>query len=44
MTIYRMVNRGDLSCYCFGRVKRFRRDDIEEFLKACRVPALKGVG
>lgn len=25
-------------------VKRFRRDDIEEFLKACRVLALKGVG
>ena len=44
MTIYRMVNRGDLPCYCIGRVKRFRRDDIEEFLKACRVPALKGVG
>ena len=41
MTIYRMVNRGDLPCYCIGRIKRFRLDDIEKFLKTCRVPASK---
>jgi excisionase family DNA binding protein len=44
MTIYRMINRGDLPCYCLGRIKRFRHDDIEKFLKACRVPALKRAG
>jgi excisionase family DNA binding protein len=41
MTIYRMISRGDLPCYCIGRIKRFRHDDVEKFLKACRVPALK---
>jgi excisionase family DNA binding protein len=39
MTIYRMVNRGDLPCYEIGRVKRFRHRDVEDFLDACRVPA-----
>jgi excisionase family DNA binding protein len=39
MTIYRMVNQGKLPCYCIGRIKRFRHEDIEEFLQACRVPA-----
>ncbi len=41
MTIYRMVNRGELPCYSIGRVKRFRRNDIEEFLESCRIPAPK---
>lgn len=41
MTIYRMIGRGDLACYSIGRIKRFRHDDIEKFLNACRVPALK---
>jgi excisionase family DNA binding protein len=41
MTIYRMVNRGELPCYAIGRVKRFRYRDVEEFLDACRVPATK---
>lgn len=41
MTIYRMVNRGELPCYSIGRVKRFRRGDIEEFLESCRIPAPK---
>ena len=39
MTIYRMINRGELPCYAIGRVKRFRYGDIEEFLEHCRVPA-----
>ncbi|MGO9060406.1 MAG: helix-turn-helix domain-containing protein [Candidatus Binataceae bacterium] len=42
MTIYRMVHRGELPCYSIGRVKRFRQNDIEAFLKRCRVPSLKG--
>ena len=39
MTIYRMVNRGDLPCLTIGRMKRFRRGEIEEFLEQCRVSA-----
>lgn len=42
MTIYRMINRGELPCYAIGRVKRFRHRDVEEFLDSCRVPAAKG--
>ena len=41
MTIYRMVNRGELPCYSIGRVKRFSRSDIDEFLDSCRIPASK---
>jgi excisionase family DNA binding protein len=41
MTIYRMINRGELPCYAIGRVKRFRHRDVEEFLDSCRVPATK---
>lgn len=41
MTIYRMVHRGDLPCYSIGRVKRFRQNDVEAFLKRCRVPGAK---
>jgi len=37
MTIYRMVDRGELPVYIIGgRAKRFRRDDIEEYLKAVK--------
>lgn len=39
MTIYRMVNRGELPCYEIGRVKRFRQRDIEQFLESRRSPA-----
>jgi len=39
MTIYRMVKAGQLPCHLIGRIMRFRHDDIEEFLKQCRVPA-----
>lgn len=38
MTIYRMINRGELPCYAIGRIKRFRHGDVEEFLEQCRVP------
>jgi excisionase family DNA binding protein len=38
MTIYRMVNRGELPCYAIGRIKRFRQRDIEEFLESHRSP------
>jgi excisionase family DNA binding protein len=36
MTIHRMVTRGELPCYMFGRVKRFHHRDIEAFLSRCR--------
>jgi excisionase family DNA binding protein len=36
MTIHRMVTRGELPCYLFGRVKRFHYKDVETFLDRCR--------
>ena len=39
MTIYRMVRRGELACHAIGRIKRFRRGDVETFLKNSRQPA-----
>ena len=39
MTIYRMVRRGELACHAIGRIKRFRRDDVEAFLENSRQPA-----
>jgi excisionase family DNA binding protein len=36
MTIHRMVSRGELPCYLFGRVKRFHHEDVEAFLRRCR--------
>src|SRR5438309_10442466 len=38
MTIYRMVNRGDLPCYAIGRIKRFRHRDVDQFLESRRLP------
>ena len=35
MTVYRMVERGQIVCHQIGRAKRFRRCDIENFLKQC---------
>ena len=35
MTVYRMVKRGDLPYYAIGRVKRFRKQDIEHFRRNC---------
>jgi excisionase family DNA binding protein len=40
MTIYRMVRRGELACHAIGRIKRFRRDDVETFLENSRQPAV----
>jgi excisionase family DNA binding protein len=37
MTIYRMVTRGELPFFRIGRLKRFRRREIEEFLEQCRI-------
>jgi len=39
MTIYRMVRRGELACHAIGRIKRFRRGDVEIFLENSRQPA-----
>ena len=36
-TIDRMVRRGALPYYRFGRARRFRREDVETFLALCRV-------
>ena len=36
MTIYRMINRGELPHYDFGRVKRFSSTDIDEYLQSHR--------
>ncbi len=41
MTIYRMVRRGELACHAIGRIKRFRRGDVETFLENSRQPALE---
>jgi len=38
MTVYRMVKRGDLPHYQIGRIKRFRKRDIEVYLQQCRTP------
>jgi len=40
MTIHRMVSRGELPCYLFGRVKRFHHKDVEAFLRRCRMLAV----
>jgi len=39
MTIYRMVRRGELACHAIGRIKRFRRGDVETFLENSRQPS-----
>ena len=36
-TILRMALRGALPCHQLGRVKRFRREDVERFLTDVRV-------
>ena len=43
MTVYRMVRRGELACHKLGRIKRFRRDDVETFLENSRQPAQPAV-
>jgi len=44
MTIYRMVRRGELACHAIGRIKRFRRGDVEAFLQSSRKPASGAAG
>ena len=36
-TILRMTRRGTLPCHQFGRTKRFRRKDVDQFLAGVRV-------
>ncbi len=37
MTIYRMVDRGELTVHIIGgKIKRFRKKDIEAYLKKVR--------
>lgn len=35
-TIYKMARRGELPYYSFGRVMRFRSQDVEAFLARCK--------
>ena len=37
-TVLRMASRGALPCHQLGRVKRFRRADVERFLSSVRIP------
>ena len=37
MTIYRKVQRGQITCYQVGRIKRFHRHDVELFLDSCAI-------
>ena len=37
MTIYRMVQRGQIACHQVGRAKRFYRREVEVFLDNCAV-------
>ena len=36
-TVLRMARRGALPCHQFGRLKRFRREDVEQFLARSRL-------
>ena len=40
---YLMAHRGLLPYYKMGRVIRFRKDDIEEFLRRSRIENGKGI-
>lgn len=39
MTVRRMAKRGELAAYSVGRAIRFRRSDVEDFLRRCRLKA-----
>ena len=41
MTVYRLVKTGELCSYQIGRILRFRRGDIEDFLARSRVTPRK---
>lgn len=36
-TLYRAVDDGRLTAYRFGRVIRFRPEDIETYMESCRI-------
>ncbi len=42
MTVYRLVRRGELPCHSIGRAMRFRRSDVEGFLRKCREASREG--
>ncbi len=35
-TVFRLIERGEIAVHRIGRVKRFRRDDIEAYLRRAR--------
>ncbi|MHB9026937.1 MAG: helix-turn-helix domain-containing protein [Armatimonadota bacterium] len=35
-TVYRLVRRGELPYYKFGRATRFRRSEVEAYIARCR--------
>ena len=37
MTVYRLINSGDLPAYQIGRSKRVFRDDAEAYLRGTRI-------
>ena len=39
-TVYRLMERGVLPYYEIGRVKRFRKKEVEEYLQRVRRPGL----
>jgi putative molybdopterin biosynthesis protein len=43
MTIYRLVERGDLRAYRIGRALRFRPSEVEEFLANQQTDAERSV-
>ena len=36
ITVRRMVKRGSIKAHTFGRVYRISREDLDEFIRACR--------
>lgn len=36
-TLYRLIDRGQLPAYRFGRVIRLQRGDIEDYITSCRL-------
>jgi excisionase family DNA binding protein len=36
-TLYRLIDRGDLPAYRFGRVIRLRAGDVEDYVESARV-------
>ena len=36
-TLYRFVDRGEITAYRFGRVLRFRLDELDQFINRCRI-------